>query len=896
MGINPDQSMNRLLTFAKNHRPSGGFSNMYLIQKKDLNGDLVEEFYGMNMMTNKGMQRFFINNVAFPKNLYVGQGTGVFDWTSNTLNEKIPDVGEATNSNETNNYAYPMYYDPLYVKDDQIGHMTDTGLITCMMRFLVSYYDYSVASNNGPFTISEYGIGEDIDKLWTHSWVYDQNGNRTYVTKKQNERLEITVYLCYSYYEYLINENWKKGIYTTITTVEALMNRMREETCYTYKRNAQREARTTGEAAASIFVNNTITNSRVVNAFTIYQGTAASQGYFDGFQYYRKGFNTIEPVMFKDDRKENIELNGLQSLTPATYTGFSDKFGVSGYPYYFTQIDVSDVNLFNHKATGDDKWTNKCAFHNDPDHWYDESSLSPTFAQPIYYSNNNTIVTMYLYQNLRNDDPIIKINGAVSTVYATNKYWDVDSWEQVIDFNNLSPYAQTAKYWITSSNTIGITPTRLSDTFYLRPNGIEGHGFVNYNDYAEVFGASSYCDNAEYGWYMFGNQLYFIGSSTIRSKTSVGTGTPESFTYGKYIVTCDDNASQFLLTDASKFETEGVIPIRTSPLFTSNTNPLTQCYRSHSDTGIICLQSLTKSEANVISLVDGQFTQTLLNAKFACCIWGTNNIAYVPTDDIEHIHIYNMNTGSDTSTKFDIPDGITNIKFMFGHTNYIWMTDGSTYNYMFDIVNGTTQGSTNNMLYTDNQRYIKYTAVDDAAIIYRYDQYNKMRDAVCIDLRDPVNTYTMTDFINTDTSYYNTRCDYTLRYVESKTLSSGEVAKTLVLLATRGYTESNQTAGSENYVYDFGQYLHNKTVTFWSRHRENKLACYFFYGENIIYKSNRQIPVINFLSIKLNGTTKTVGTQNRIKHVSGAQYHVEYGNIPVYGTSESNGKPPGKLN
>lgn len=888
MSMNPDQSMDRLLKFAKNHRPSGGFSNMYLIQKKDSNGDLVDEFYGMNMMTDYGMKRWFVDKVgSFPVNLYVGQGTGMFDYTSQVLNEKIPDVGAATNSNTTVDYGYPMYFDPVYGTEE-------TGLITCMCRYLVAYYDYSVSSNNGPFAISEYGLGENIDALWTHSWVYDQNGVRTQVTKKLNERLEITVYLCYSYYEYLITSNWEKGIYTTITTMEAFINKMREDKIYTYKRNAVRGERGLGTATTSLFEGNKITNSRVVNSFTMYQGGDATSGYFDGFQYYRKGFNTLEPIML--DHEEDIEINKMMSNQASSYAGFSDKFGHTSHPYYFSQIDVKSVNLFNHKATGSNKWTNACAFHNTANHWYDETSLAPLMAEPIYYSNNNAIVGMWLYQNLRTDDPIIKLNGAVSTVYATNKYWDVSSWEQVIDFNNLSPYAQTARYWITSSNTVGIEPLRRSDVFYLRPNGIEGHGYINYNDFAEVYGARSYCDNIDYGWYLFGNMLYFVGHSGIRSRTTLGESSQEAFTYGKYLVICDNNASQFLLADASKFASDGVSGVRTTPLFSANTNTYTECYRSHSDTGILCFQSLKASEANVISMLNGSFKQILLNAKFAVCIWGTNKIAYVPADDATHLKVYDVETESDTATVFDIPDGITSITFMFAHTKYIWMTNGSTYNYLFNIDDGTIVGSSNTMLYPNNQRYVKYTAVDDAVVIYRYDQYNAMRSAVCIDLRDPANTYTMSDFINTDTSYYNSRCDYTLRYVDSKNLQSGGIGKSLILLATRGYTTGSNNGGSENYVYDFGQYLHDKTISHWPMEKDNNLACYFFYGENIIYRSNRQIPAINFLPIKVNGTSKSVGTQNKIKNVSGAQYHIEFGNIPVYGLGESDGKPPGRLN
>ena len=52
-----DESFKRLMTFAKNHRPNGGLSNMYIIKTIDEDGNITSENYGMNMMTDNGMSK-----------------------------------------------------------------------------------------------------------------------------------------------------------------------------------------------------------------------------------------------------------------------------------------------------------------------------------------------------------------------------------------------------------------------------------------------------------------------------------------------------------------------------------------------------------------------------------------------------------------------------------------------------------------------------------------------------------------------------------------------------------------------------------------------------------------------------------------------------------------------
>ena len=904
-----DPSFNRLMQFAKNHRPFGGFSNMYLLQTKNEKGEVTNEAYGMNLMTDLGMKEWFTKtNTTFPKNLYVGAGGRInFSYDSNVLIDPYEDVGAATIVSDVVDYAYPMYYSSDLTTEEG-------GIITCMMKYLQCSYAPSVAHNEAAFPVGEYGIGTDINNLWTHSWVYAQDGSATIIEKKLNETLEITVYLCYSYYESLIKTAWDRGVYLMITTMHMFMNRMREEKAYTYKRNAQLHDKTSSTYSTttiSLFENNKITNTRQMKSFSIYQGGDANAGYMDGFYFNRTGFSAVDPVML--DHDENITINNLFSKDPMSYEGFSDKFGNSSYDLYFTQIDMKKVCMFNHKQLADTSreahWNNTIEFHNNAEHWYDESTLSSTFAQPIYYSNNDEIVKVFVYQNIRTDDPIIKLKGNISTLYATNAYWDRHQWEQIYDFEKIPEKLQTCKYWITTSDSISITPVRKSDSFYLKPIGRTNHGYINYVDFGEFYANGPGADNYEYGWYMHGNKIHYVGDSNIKTRKTIGNDNGcATFTYGKHIVVCD-NSTSFWLMDASTFSgVDGIVATQTAPLFTTSTNMLTKCYRTESTTGIICLQSLSNSEANIINLIGNSFSQKLISAKMSTAIWGKHQVAYIPADDMTKLRIFDFDTNTDVN-EITLPDGIngSTITMMYGHTNYVWFTNGSTYAYVYDNISGSIEGAAVGSFnkFANTQQNIRITAVDDVFIMYRTDLYRFKDDsanmAVCCRIDNPSEPFKMTELIPPDDNNVSA-CYFTLRYTNEHTLLDNSPAKTLVLLATRGYL-SNSNAykqGSENMVYDFGQYLFDKTTNIallrWNRHIDNNMSNYIFYGDNIVYRTNRLIPICDFMPVKLEGTSRTVGTQNKTKNISDELFQITFSNQPLFGTDTDNGIPPGVLN
>lgn len=845
----------RAMQFAKNKKSNGGgLSNLYVIQKTDINGNLIDEYYGMNMMTDYGMSQYFVSGNSFPTNIYIGDGTGSFNHTSNSLISPTT-INPSTVSDKTISYAYPLYYDKI------------SGLVTCVCKYLTAYFDYNISGITDPISVTEYGLGTAYNALWTHSWVYDITGSQTYITKNINERLTITVFLCFSYYESLITSGYVNDRYTMITTMHRFFtDKMYENNIYTYKRfgtGCTRERTKT----SSGFMNNEITRYTNLSPFTMYSGSTTDAGYIDGFCQWSSGFMTLEPQQLDepDDFDINLRMNWNDHYKN---TGLSKRFGEASAASSFTQADISSVSLFNHKTN---KWDIPVEFINDPNKSYCETPMSVYFPTVIYYTNNNTVMKMYVYQNIRVDDPIVKLDNELSTVYATNKYWDTSSWVLITDYDNIPEELQTCRYWITPSSSVSLGPIRKSQDFtVISPNGnVEEYSWCN-----TANGGYPVCDNYEYGWFKQNNTVYVPEHQLKFVEGINGYTSSSSMTYGKWLLT-------FSLTTTYSLSDMSVLPtiptaVKVTPLFSSSINCFSNCYRTKSDTGLVCLQSLTTNEANIIDLRNENYNQILINSKLSTCIWDTNYIAYISPDNTSKVKVYDIDTNSDIM-EFDIPSDISNVTFMFGHRNHIWITNGSTYSYVLNTDDNTITGCTNNISYTSGLNYVEITCVDDAVVIYKYNE-TKTTNAYYMKHNDHTVINNLSEF-DLGLSYLTNKVTYTLRYVRDNIL---------VLLITMGRYQSS-SYGAYNLVIDFGRYLYDGTKSYTYRNID-KTPNLVPFGEFFI-EGNKKIPIEHWLSHRIIGTTRTISTVNdRIKNVSGKQWSTTITNIP-----EFTGLPPGSV-
>ena len=850
-----DQVYQRAMEFAKNLNAKKGsmqFSNIYVVQKVDAEGNVIDEKYGHNLMTDYGANQFFVNGTDFPTNFYIGNGSSAFNISMKAMISPITTSAAITNSSPattTIDYAYPLYYDSY------------TGWITTICRKQICYFDYNIADIGSTITISEYGIGSDVNNLWTHSWVYDNLGQRTTITKKVNERLIIHVYFAMTYNESLINDAWDAGKYILITTMQKFMNKMIPNGVYTYKRNNAILSRTFSNGT-STFADNVVSKYQTAAAFDIYSGSENTQGYIEGFANWYSGFNMIE----RDLLSSNESFTSIQ-FAQSTYKLENDaltyNFGHASY-LPFTTLQVQHAYSYNY-LTG--VYDTEEVFVQDPDKWYCETPMETSFYQTIYFTSNNTIVSMYVYRNIHNSDPIISVGTVAESVYATDKYWDCSSWVLITDHNNIPAAVQHAKYWITNSNTLNLNPKRGNTPFMIKPLTNEYsrqtyfttfqpkismvYSYFDHGIFAQ--GGKVYRTTGAAGLYLFNqlnrlnqNKIYGCGDMVINAST----GNVNVLSYMNMAE--QTPTAQTIAIDNTKI----------SNMFTA--------YTTETETGFVLFQQNTSCLK--VDIRNNSISTTMMDdIKIASCVWNTNNYCYISSVAGEERVVYVKSLVDNSSVQtFTLSASVNAPTFIYGYQNWVYISDGSTYTYVGDISQGTLTSCSAVLPWGSlNLQYVRATHTDRCMLLYLYNVSGA--GGVYILRNDtPATITTYTEISSLD--YREALRMYTLRNWYG----------TIILL--ENYDRS-QNSNTWNRVCDFGRYLHDNTTTYYSEGYEVQ---WLPYGTEHIIRGNKSHLLFNMIGHKLVGTFTTISAYNNIKHVSGKQWVTQLTNIPTY-----SGLPPG---
>ena len=193
--------------FIKTLPPEKKSSNVYEIVCEDMDGNITERKFGVNVMTNTGFSNEFSHNynIYYP-GIFIGTGSGIPSITDTHLFQIVPN---SIRFDETVTDAGENVYDNTY---DSVTHMITgrrrTGRITMD-------YNYSWASDN--INITEFGEangGSVSDySLYTHCLIYDENHQPSYFTKRINEKVTIDIYRSECINANLFDTCWNEGKY-----------------------------------------------------------------------------------------------------------------------------------------------------------------------------------------------------------------------------------------------------------------------------------------------------------------------------------------------------------------------------------------------------------------------------------------------------------------------------------------------------------------------------------------------------------------------------------------------------------------------------------------------------------------------------------------------------------
>ena len=903
-----DEKYERVLNFAKNHNnvfKHKGISNLYVLTLTDKDGNIVDEKYGSNLLTDYGFSQWLTTTTNFPTTVYIGNGTDDFGISTNTLVSALTTTG-STVASSTIDYNYPLYYDSI------------TGLVTCTCKFASVYFPASTSGLTEDVRVTEYGLGTAYNLLWTHAWVYDNTGKKSDIVKYSDIQLNIDVYMCLSYNESMILDDWVNNKYKAITTMQQFMsnsNHMKPSDIYTFKRYNQKYSCGKTNTVSALTDNNITLTTNVNNVIIYPESNTTSDdksgyGYMDGFCQYTKGSMFVERHLKPTQVPFDVVVKSNYTKA-STNECISSNFGAVNSTTPFTQADISAVYLYDHKTHAFD---NTESFVNDSSTWYTEDLMKCTFEMPLYYKVNNTIETLYLFQNIKRDDPIVKFNDTgVIVIYACDKYWDSSTWTRIEDLNNIPTALQTKPYYLTNTFSLSLEPVRRSTGLKLTPTV---GGIVDYDFYTASQGVYRTCDNFEYGWFVRGDICYVPRYGIHFNLTNEShDGTSFVFTYGKWMVVLFNNTSAGVVKayDMSNLSsiptpTEVVIPSATL------TNIRANMIRSYNGQGILVLQGINNVNYSYITQTEEMYVIDMrgdnevvgrvvtTTSRQGCTIWGTTKIAYIPSDDIYTLKIYDVDTQAIVGS-FTIPStyysSSSYIKDIFGHTNYVWLSSGSgniSKMIMIDLTSGTISECSGYNDYSSSW-YPEYlpsynmTAVDDCLILYNKSKVSKrfIKLSNPTLIKDPISILGLNE---SDYSYFNYNQNYG-RIFDLRYINNGKTLACLMSYTPKG--DSSSYKGIFEVVFDMGRYLDNDTVSneltklyeLTSKNAFDKTGICPF-GEFYV-SGTKRVPISHYLPHRIVGNTNTISTIGTIQSVSNKQYTTVLTNLPDF-----RGLRPGK--
>ena len=887
-----------------------GISNVYLFETVDADGNVTDTKYGMNLMTNIGFAAIYKNAATFDMsamNLYVGTFTGEITVGNTAIIDLAFQGLAATKSNNTKDYEFPIIYAP--------GLESDTGIITLVSRFGIVYYPENIQDYDFDVAIAEYGLGTAWNNLYTHSHVYNNTGEISAITKKSGDKLFIYVYTCLSLYEHVIMNAWQNQTYIALTTNAIMFQRFFMSNMGTYKRAAVTDRTSSGitKSIDDVTVEGTYRSISLLQEFTMADSYGATNGYIDGFYGSAPGLKIIDKQYLPKEsgvqQTEAFTLTGYKAVDPLNTDTPEDAINMNIgknittqgdwnktlYPQFTTMLNI-DVKTYNFHEAGTDKWTNAVQFYNDNDYHYSNAGFETAYATPIYYWSNNLMTMGYLYLNIFPENPILKINSGHPFVYATDKYWDLSSWVPITNFDSIPASVQSAKYWITGNNTLAIVPVRQKHGFELLDPVTGDNGFRNINALGEpTRGSRPSVDNVAYNFITIGGEVYTL-SHLAHFTFDSSNYMIRPFTYGRWLIATSENSTRsrsIRCIDMTHANDNNVDPNMFTTMktlgFTADIDAYRQVYISETNTGWLCFQGLKSGVRQCVIWdlrSDPIVEEVHTDWDMSTAIFNSNYVAYHKSGEAL-IHIYNLSTGADDGVAITTPNTTVSAIYGVGHT--LWFSNNSA-TYYVDlstpdrIATACSWNGLNNTLRDTNLYSMRVSGTSDVLMLYK-DYPNISYDLSTVIFLNANNPAAIKDMSGISRlGSQNTSVCGRIRYV----------GNTLFCLYALSDNILSGTLNNSYYMFDLGRYITDGSAAGHFRGGYNGTYSAYLYGNYIFKNVNKMFPIVNALPLKITGNTKTITSTNVLKHIKNKTYILGYTNAPLWGTTNLNGKPPGK--
>jgi hypothetical protein len=913
-------------SYDKNHpnKVSSMNHNLYLLQTIDRDGNITGEAYGMNLMTDTGFNQAYKAGVsASSENIYIGDGTDTPVVTNNALYSPIITTGSTKVSSSTSTYG--MTYD------------STTGIISQRQKMYEGYFDYNISGITEEKTITEIGYGLAYNNLQTHTLIYDKNGEVSSIVKRLNERLTITMFWTICTKKDWIVDAYDRGVYMAFRLGSFLDRDIPAFQPYVfYLPNHTNDSTRYGDGYMTIFGNDT-NNTLSDNVMT----TQASIGtrFIDGARQYvsnivlLKGdtsywnercltynslFLLFTKVKLSDPEEIVCEYTYTNSRASSFITNiFGNYTSDTANSIYglipAVDFDIQSLSMYNHLTH---EWDITEQFVNNPDADYNTNFIGYVrIFMNIPFLKTSTSV--YVFINPRNDIPITSFSNSGITVYATDEYWNPDSWQIISNLSAVDESLQTKRYYVTldylSSDFLYATRKQtyhqiITKNATIDPDTqkvIDESKTLKFNiqsnsNYIHCKGIS----NDEYGYIVTSNYIVYPDSSDADGNpymykiTSANGNYPDQylrwqFTKGDKIALCD-NSSTYInrrLRVYTLSSDPSIAPIAEDlDIAIVETNNREACYWSSSQNGFVIFQSrFDGNKAIIVDLYGGDddntVTQYQIDGVRHChALDLTNNCVYL-TDDTSLIRfeIYDMKEQT-VIDSFSLPDTSYTVDGIGGWKDYVYIRVSvsgsySTFLYYVETKNLVHLPNLNLPMLTSGdycKTYHQQYCVDECMVIggERYDSSSDLYDIKVFTAQNPEEP------INLFSSGIVCLLRQYLNGGQLKYMNDGKQ----LIFAINSY--NREIAVDIGHVIDYGPIDRLPQYNFWynDRYRNSDYATIGLYKEScwlttvnnlesgVYYSYTYMNPIELYLPHKIVGTTYTINSYNNPKRIGSKTY------------------------
>lgn len=509
----------------------GDFGNVYHMYTVDMDGNITNEAFGKNVITDYGLLNRWKNHNEYYLKLYVGNSTDEPTLDGQSMINRVITV-DATKVQESgwnptnrNISKFPIKYIPA---TDNHG-----AIMTQRFQLAKFYYDYNITDVTEDIIITEIGLGDSDTTLYSHSLVYDADGNLSSIVKKPNERLYIQTYWQGAVPVAYIDDCYSRGQNVFIEPSVFSLGTYPDGYCSWYM------ARSTGNFSSQYATKNvrlarqeyawdayrdSLTNlidhtvicntkpymdslllehkfgylsgvafttyNEAINADPSIEQFISHRGYW-AIDYYYHGWNTEsacnkpfilhEFLKLPDGETEELESEEVYTNSWSSYlltnafgrSNLENKATISDKEYFAYADGALPVIDFNISAMSrynhkTKEWDIIETYYSDPDWNYDDSLME--FQGDLWTGEDYSIRCNPHW----NTKKIVSFGITGSTVYATDTYWDTSSYQMIPNVKAVPDELSNKKYYLVK----GTSYKRLAPSYFT--NDTAPHKLLGY--------------------------------------------------------------------------------------------------------------------------------------------------------------------------------------------------------------------------------------------------------------------------------------------------------------------------------------------------------------------------------------------------------------------------------